>query len=296
LKQACIATRAHIGEVLENGVDKGLHDSLLSIYHQIWTPLISATLAQISKQSNTVKSGNNKVVTPVAEVKKLPSLPPAKKSEVEDGLWQLALTGGPLYPKLCMEKNCNACCELLFDLPLSKCSKDCAHTKLSSFGVFPHLSRKFMEKLKPHHGKVHIKVKQQFKPDTYLNPMYEVAPPEQFDKVTMDLVKGVDEMEIQSSSSASTSDQPSNNSPQQQCEEGPLMGESPSTRMPSNNWADTPEGSIYGDDTSTIDLPTKGSTLKRRPSKADLNETTRKVKPSQTSSVRRSSRLARQPY
>lgn len=218
LKNACIDTRNFISEELERGLDSNLHDSYLSIFHQIWTPFSSATLAQLAKSSNAnTKATKSKVTTPAAEEPILPKLSKQQAESTCDELWQLASTATePLYPKLCAKKNCSACCELLFDLPLSKCSVDCSHKKLTA-GVFPHLSRKFQEKLKPHHGLTPVKVKQQFRPNTYQNPMYEAEPPQFNNKTETELAQGVERMEIYSTTtSASTSTQSINVSGKQQ--------------------------------------------------------------------------------
>ena len=177
LRNACTDTRSHIGALIEDGVDKSLNDSYLAIYHQIWTPIFSATLAQIAKTSAASGVKKTSQRTPAAENQVLPSLSKDSADEVCDKLWDLAQSGEILFPKLCTQRHCASCVELLFDLPLSKCSVDCVHTKVSKLGVFPHLGRKFQDKLKPNHGKVSVKVKNAYKPHTYKNPMYECEPP-----------------------------------------------------------------------------------------------------------------------
>lgn len=297
LKNACIDTRAHIGEMLEQGVDASLKESYLAIYHQIWTPFTSATLAQIAKAASPTKVvTSNKVSTPVAEVKVLPKAPKDKVSEICDGLWDLAESGEILYPKLCTKKFCMACCELLFDLPLSKCSVDCAHKKVTTLGVYPHLSRKFQDKLKPHHGRVQVKVKQVFKPNTYANPMCEVQPPESFDLTTTELEQGVERMEINSSTSAPASHRSDASSKQR--EAAPGKGTSVPVQSTSN-WADTPEGSEYGGDQQPSLSPRPITPCKRSPSPTDMEEVARKVRTPLKAPVRRSPRNVRaqqQPY
>lgn len=208
LKNACIDTRQYIGEQLERGVDSSLHNIYSSIYHQIWTPFASATLAQLAKQSQTtVKQIKGKMVTSTQEAKVLPKLPKKQADTMCRELEELAATASPLYPKLCTKENCAACRELLFDLPLSKCSVDCPHKKLS-LGMYPHLSRKFMEKIKPHHGQSPVKVRLQYKPDTYENPLYEVEIPSQNVPTIEEVEQGVDRIELASTTTAATLDLP----------------------------------------------------------------------------------------
>lgn len=295
LKNACIDTRQYIGECLERGVDSGLHDIFLSIYHQIWTPFSSATLAQLSKTvSNNKKLAKSKVTTPAANDPVLPDLPQNQVDSVCDELWTLATSGEPLYPKLCAKKNCSACCELLFDLPLSKCSVDCAHKKLTN-GVYPHLGRKFMDKLKPHHGQTPVKVKQSFRPDTWVNPMYDAELPSYAEPTTRELEQGVERLEICSSTSAATSSSQSTKAPAgQAAADATRDGVSNQSLIRTKAWVDiVEEGSSSGDLQSDAPSSKQGSPRKRTSRSIECDsEVERAHSPRKQGPLRRSSRIA----
>lgn len=288
LKNACIDTRMHIGALLDGEIDSSLKDSYLAIYHQIWTPMLSATLAQIAKTSaagSSSKVGNK--TKPAAEVQVLPDLPLEAVDEVRDNLWKLAESNEVLYPKLCTKVGCAACAELLFDLPLSKCSVDCTHKKVTRLEVYPHLGRKFQDKLKPHHGSVSVKVKNLFKPNTYKNPMYEVESPSKLGPSIKELTKGVDQMEL-ASSSATTSSQ----SVMSDLQPDSVLRETP---LPDVSWAsevEEEEATRCGEPNTSVASP--ASPQKRKPGPVDFAvEPRKKAATPPRQSPRRSVRNAR---
>lgn len=273
LKNACIDTRSHINALIEQGIDASLNESYITIYHQIWTPILSATLAQMVKTSaaGSAKT-NSKKTTSAAEIQILPNLPTESVDEVCTNLWNLSLSGEILFPKLCTRKFCASCVELLFDLPLSKCSVDCVHKKISKLGVYPHLGRKFQDKLKPHHCTAPVKVKNVYKPHTYKNPMYECQPPSELGPSVKELAQGVDMLEINSNATTST---PSVIS------ESRSDGVLRDTPMLDHSWAEEVEqeevAPVSGEQqTPELPRPVLLSPRKRKPSLTDLAEGNRK--------------------
>lgn len=201
LKSACISTRDYAGRLLDSAPDKSSANNILAIYYQVWTQSFSATLAQITK--STVKAVEKPAakVKDDAETRKLPMIPPEWKDDVQSGLEKLANTScRPIYPKLCSRDKCFACVQLLYDLPVSKCSVDCQHEKIAH-DVFPHLSRKFSDRLKPHHRMVPVQVRETYRPHTYHNPMWRRDLPQQFDTDIKELTQDVDRMELESTTS-----------------------------------------------------------------------------------------------